>query len=135
MLPFSAVVFPEVKHILEAHDEALRVAGGLAGVRDQGLVESATASPRSYPTSLAQAAATLAFSLVKNHGFVDGNKRVAFYAARAFLVVNGCNPVFDEGHWYAVLVAVADGRMGRDELTECFTAVMGGDARLIDLSP
>jgi len=132
--PLSSIAFPDVKHIYEAHAEALRVGGGTPGVRDAGLIDSATMNPRHHPKSLAHAASTLAFSLAKNHGFVDGNKRVAFYAARAFLVSNGVAPIFDESYWYNVIIAVADGRMGRDELTECFAHAMGGDPIEIDLS-
>ena len=70
-----------VKKVLEIHDRSLLESGGDAGVRDQGLLESAVAQPRArfdgkdlYP-DIAEKAAALAFSLVKNHPFVDGNKR------------------------------------------------------------
>lgn len=81
--------------ILNLHQKGLAAHGGDPGIRDEGLLESAVAQPRMtyggqdlYPT-LVQKAAALGFSLVKNHAFVDGNKRVAHWAMETFLGVNG----------------------------------------------
>ena len=75
---------------LTLHAELIRRFGGLAGVRDPGLLESALARPRSgYYKSLSEQAAALLQSLVSNHCFVDGNKRMAFAAAAIFLHMNG----------------------------------------------
>jgi len=64
--------------------------GGLQGVRDQGAVEAAVFRPQSgYYNSLEEEAAALMESLANNHGFVDGNKRIAFTAADVFLGRNG----------------------------------------------
>ena len=84
-----------MQEVLEIHRWALQSFGGLDGVRDTGMVESALATPQMtfggvelHPT-LAKKAAALAFSLVMNHGFVDGNKRVGFWAMDTFLRLNG----------------------------------------------
>jgi death-on-curing protein len=83
------------RRVLDAIQHAqLREHGGTPGVRDEGLLESALARPRHKFTyakraDVATLAAAYAFGLAKNHGFVDGNKRVAFVAAYVFLGLNG----------------------------------------------
>lgn len=80
--------------VLAMHDLLIAEFGGAAGVRDEGLLDSALSRPRNLFTyapmsSLFDLAASLAFGLIKNHPFVDGNKRVAFTAAVSFLYLNG----------------------------------------------
>jgi death-on-curing protein len=75
------------------HQELLARFGGLSGVRDEGLLESALARPEHQhaygdPT-LFELAAAYAYGIVKNHPFLDGNKRVGYMAAYTFLGVNG----------------------------------------------
>jgi len=79
-----------LEEVLLLHTRLIERYGGAMGVRDLGLVESALARPRSgyYETQSEQAAALLQ-SLALNHGFVDGNKRVAFAACAVFLHMNG----------------------------------------------
>lgn len=76
------------------HAESLRLFGGRTGLRDANLLESALARPRqrfAYGDNpdLFTLAAEYAFGLARNHAFVDGNKRVALLAVRAFLFTNG----------------------------------------------
>ena len=75
---------------LHIHAEQLRLFGGAKGVRDHGLIESALLRPQTgfYADLIGQAAA-LWESLAMIHGFIDGNKRVAFAATYTFLYVNG----------------------------------------------
>jgi death-on-curing protein len=79
--------------VLIAHDEALAAHGGASGVRDMGLLESALARPQNQfaygETDVAALAAACAFGIVRNHPFVDGNKRTAFMTAILFLERNG----------------------------------------------
>ena len=79
--------------VLAMHDLLVVEFGGAAGIRDEGLLDSALSRPRNLLTyeqpSLFDLAASLAFGLIKNHPFVDGNKRVAFTAAITFLHLNG----------------------------------------------
>lgn len=89
------MTFLQLGDVLALHEEVVRASGGSAGVRDLGAVESAVAQPQAafggqelYPT-LAEKAAALSFSLVKNHAFVDGNKRIGWTAMRVFLRLNG----------------------------------------------
>lgn len=86
-------LFPH--QILYLHKRVLEVSGGSHGLRDMGMLESAVYRPQAsfggtdlYPDVFAKAAA-LGHSLIKNHPFVDGNKRTGFEAMRLFLRING----------------------------------------------
>src|SRR4051794_33509952 len=81
--------------VLDLHRRMIEQSGGAQGVRDREAVDSALAQPRMtfggedlYP-GLGKKAAALGFSLIKNHPFVDGNKRVGHAAMETFLVLNG----------------------------------------------
>jgi death-on-curing protein len=79
--------------VLTLHEQSLAEFGGAAGIRDEGLLDSALAKPGnlfaySKPT-LFELAASYGFGLVKNHPFIDGNKRTGFIVAVVFLELNG----------------------------------------------
>jgi len=76
--------------VLAIHDRLLHRFGGAEGVVDLGLLDSALHRPRTgYYHDIAEMAAALFESLIMNHPFVDGNKRVAFFATDVFLRLNG----------------------------------------------
>lgn len=105
------------------HDEAIYEFGGLSGIRDTGLLESALDRPRNRlayqpKTTVFELAASLCFGLAKNHPFVDGNKRTALLAARAFLFVNGHLLEPAEEDEVLTIVAVAEGSVSEQELAE-----------------
>lgn len=76
--------------VLFIHAEQIAAFGGASGVRDRGLIESALLRPQTgYYADLIEEAAALWESLAMNHGFIDGNKRVAFEAVDLFLGLNG----------------------------------------------
>jgi death-on-curing protein len=84
----------ELQAVLILHRESLEEFGGLDGIRDEGLLESAMSRPQSIfhyegVTDLARLAAAYAFGITRNHPFNDGNKRAAFLAAILFLRRNG----------------------------------------------
>lgn len=83
-------LFLTLAEVLELHVRLIERFGGKHGVRDKGLLESALMRPRTgyYPTLTLQAAALLQ-SLLLNHAFIDGNKRVAFASTAIFLKMNG----------------------------------------------
>lgn len=86
----KGTVYLTFAECLELHEDMVRLFGGSPGIRDPGLLESALARPRSgYYETLFEQAAALLHSLVSNHCFVDGNKRMAMGCAYAFLVANG----------------------------------------------
>lgn len=79
--------------LLLLHNETLAEHGGTAGIRDEGLLDSALARPLNLVAygvpDYADLAARYGFGLAKNHAFVDGNKRAAFLAVGLFLALNG----------------------------------------------
>lgn len=84
------VQFLSVNEVIEIHQRLIERFGGTAGVRDKGLLESALFRPQTgYYEDLAEMAAALFESLLLNHAFIDGNKRVAFFATDVFLRLNG----------------------------------------------
>ncbi|HET7274090.1 MAG TPA: type II toxin-antitoxin system death-on-curing family toxin [Longimicrobiaceae bacterium] len=104
------------------HAQLIREHGGSYGIRDRGLIESALARPRNRwqyenRTDLAALAAAYAFGLARNHGYVDGNKRVAFMAAYSFLDANGLHLTASEAEAYAVFLDLAAGNLSEDDLT------------------
>ncbi|OFV89229.1 MAG: death-on-curing family protein [Acidobacteria bacterium RBG_16_70_10] len=89
-MPARAVQHLSVDEVLAIHARLIERWGGASGVRDHGLLESALHRPRTgYYADLAEMAAALFESLLINHPFVDGNKRVAFFATDVFLRLNG----------------------------------------------
>ena len=86
----ETVLYPTLQETLELHDELIRRFGGSGRVRDPGLLESALSRPQSgYYDTLSLQAAALLQSLIQNHSFIDGNKRVAFATTAIFLRMNG----------------------------------------------
>ncbi len=79
--------------LIAVHEEQLAEHGGAAGLRDEGLFDSALARPRQLANygdpDVADLAAAYAFGLVRNHPFIDGNKRTGYVAAELFLALNG----------------------------------------------
>jgi death on curing protein len=105
--------------ILAIHDEQLAEHGGGAGVRDEGLLDSALARPRNRyeydeETDLASLAAAYAFGIAKNHPFIDGNKRTAFVAAEVFLDVNGLTLVATDQDCVITMLRLASGEIDED---------------------
>jgi death-on-curing protein len=89
-LPADRVLFLTTDEVLAIHDAVIQQFGGPSGIRDPGLLESALFRPRTgYYQDLAEMATALLESLLINHPFVDGNKRVAFFTADVFLRLNG----------------------------------------------
>ena len=89
-MPSKIVHHLTLDEVLAIHKGLVERFGGLEGVRDLGLLESALYRPRTgYYKDLAEMAAALFESLLMNHAFVDGNKRIAFFATDIFLRLNG----------------------------------------------
>ena len=82
--------FPTVEEVVDIHADQIAQFGGSGGLRDMGALESALLRPQmGYYDGAIEEAAALMESLAMNHPFVDGNKRVAFFATDAFLRMNG----------------------------------------------
>jgi death on curing protein len=83
-------IYLTVGEVLEIHHELIEIYGGIHGLRDQRLLESAVFRPQiGYYHTIVDEAAALIESLANNHPFLDGNKRIAFAAAHTFLLMNG----------------------------------------------
>lgn len=105
------------------HAESLAEHGGLEGLRDEGLLDSALARPlnsHAYEevTDIARLAAAYGFGIAKNHPFVDGNKRAAFLSVGLFLGLNGQRLVADKADAIRVMLAVAGGELSESEFAE-----------------
>lgn len=110
---------------LALHAEASAMFGGLAGVRDQGLLESALDRPRNLfvhepAATIFEMAAALCHGVVKNHPFLDGNKRTGLLCARAFLFLNGWDFEPEEADEVGKIVALAAGRLDQAALATWF---------------
>ncbi len=110
--------------VVELHRGVIEQSGGASGLRDLGALESAVAQPRMtfgsddlYPT-IAEKAAALCFSLVGNHPFVDGNKRIGHAAMETFLVLNGWEIHASIEAQESVILSLAAGRVSRETLVE-----------------
>ncbi len=89
-MPGDSIQFLTRDELLEIHENLIERFGGQPGIRDPGLLESALFRPRTgYYKDLAEMGAALFESLIINHPFVDGNKRVAFFATDVFFRLNG----------------------------------------------
>jgi len=108
--------------LLVLHDESLAMHGGLSGIRDEGLLDSALARPEHLAVygepDIAALAASYGVGLAKNHPFVDGNKRAAFLAVGLFLMVNGRRLTASQVDATLTVLAVAAGEMDEVGLGE-----------------
>jgi death-on-curing protein len=118
-----SVLFLSVDEVKTLHADLIATYGGLAGIRDEGLLIAAVMMPQqAFGGSLlhedvpAMAAAYL-FHLAKNHPFLDGNKRIALGAALAFLHANGWRTIPDQHSMADLTLAVAAGQLSKDDLT------------------
>lgn len=119
----KAVVWLDRLIVETIHVDQVRIHGGLSGVRDENALESALARPLNRAADdtrcgLADLAAAYGFGLATSHPFNDGNKRVAFLAMYVFLGLNGLEIVAEETEVVEMMVAVAGGRCGEDELAD-----------------
>lgn len=106
--------------VLAIHERVIERFGGETGLRDAGLLESALYRPRTgYYGDLPSMAAALFQSLLMNHAFVDGNKRVAFFATDVFLRLNGWKLVVEPDETYRFLIDhLSDGTLDYDRILE-----------------
>ena len=106
------------------HSALIREFGGIDGIRDEGLLESALAAPFQtfggepvYP-SLQAKAAQLGFGLIRNHPFVDGNKRIGAHTMLVFLAVNGIELRYEQQELIDIVLSVAAGQIDRQGLLQ-----------------
>ena len=112
------------EQVLRLHDALIDEFGGTAGIRDQGLLDSALNMPfatfggRYLYTSLQAKAAQLGFGLVSNHPFVDGNKRIGAHVMLVFLALNGIELAYKQEDLIDIVLEVASGQVNAQGLLE-----------------
>lgn len=112
-------VWVPIRVVLAIHDRLIAEHGGASGVRDLALLESAIARPQMRRActlaDLYALAAAYAAGIVRNHPFLDGNKRTAFVTAALFLEVNGAKLIASEATATQAMFALAAGEMSDEE--------------------
>ncbi|CAN5275620.1 type II toxin-antitoxin system death-on-curing family toxin [soil metagenome] len=122
----TSPVFLELLDVLEIHQNLVDLYGGQAGVRDLSLLQSALAMPLAgldgayFHSDLYEMAAAYLFHLIKNHPFIDGNKRTALGCALVFLDLNDIEINADEEGLYQMTIASADGRLDKPAIAKFF---------------
>ena len=121
-----ALVFLTLGEILEIHRDQISRYGGQGGIRDVGLLKSATAMPaagirdRYLHQDLYEMAAAYLFHIVRDHPFIDGNKRAGIVAALVFLSMNGYELIVSEKSLEDLVQGVAQGKINKEMITEYF---------------
>ena len=110
------------EQIIYLHKELINETGGMLGLKDEGLLDSALAAPfQSFENqdlfpSIYQKAARLGFGLASNHAFIDGNKRIGAHAMLVFLELNGIHIRHTQEELSGIFLDIASGNKGYDEL-------------------
>ena len=118
--------FLSLAEVLEIHQDQIERYGGKSGIRDLALLQSALAMPaagfggRYLHGNLFEMAAAYLFHIVRDHPFVDGNKRTGAVAALVFLSLNGMEIEADEDIFEQMVRAVAEGKMDKSAIAEFF---------------
>lgn len=111
------------EQVVSIHSSLIKASGGTDGIRDEGLLESALESPFQtfdghdlYP-SIIQKAARIGYSLVSNHPFIDGNKRIGIHIMLVFLAINGIDISCTQEDLIKIGLSLADDTMTFEELS------------------
>lgn len=116
------IKFLNKETLLAFHDDQVKTYGGKAGIRDEGLLESALAQAEAsfggkyVHKTIYEMAAAYGFHICQNHPFYDGNKRTALIAMYTFLFVNGYRLQADKKSLYAIVMELASGNVEKKEL-------------------
>jgi death on curing protein len=112
-------IWIEAAVIVAVHDMQVAEHGGGEGLRDAGLLESALARPQNLAAygqpDAAQLAAAYGYGIARNHPFVDGNKRLAFIAAKLFLRLNGWDFVAGNVEHVSIMLRLAEGSLSEED--------------------
>lgn len=116
--------FLTVEDVLLIHDEQLEAYGGIHGIRDEGLLESAVMMPQAsfggelLHHGLFEMAAAYAFHIAENQPFLDGNKRTALVSALVFLDINGFEILDESMKLYDAMISIANKEIDKYDLAE-----------------
>lgn len=113
-----------LKEVLQIHAVMMKRYGGSEAIRDLGLIEAAIARPQAgfgdheaYP-DIFMKAAVLLHSLVRNHGFIDGNKRTGITTCGTFLILNGFKIKTEQDKLVALAISSAEGQLSESQIAE-----------------
>lgn len=110
------------QQILFMHAELIKEYGGIDGIRDHAILDSALAAPfqefngQDLFPSVQHKAARLGYGLIKNHAMMDGNKRIGTHAMLVFLAINGIELKYTQKELYTIILNVASDQSSLDEL-------------------
>ena len=115
--------FLSISQVIGIHQDQIISFGGITGIRDEGLLDSALAQPQAtfggellHPTIYEQAAAYL-YHLAMNHPFIDGNKRTAFAVMDTFITLNGYSLNLSDEEIYNLVIRVVQREISKEELS------------------
>ena len=121
------------EQVLRFHEKLTEQFGGIQGVRDEGILDSALNAPFQtfsgvdlYPT-VPEKAAHLGYGLIKNHAFADGNKRIGTHVMLVFLQLNGIELSYDDNDLIQLILDIASGAADDNDLLEWLTKHRIGD--------
>lgn len=110
--------------VLQLHQHLIEITGGAVGIRDDGMLDSALNTPFQVFDDIAlfpgiiQKAARLGFGLIKNHPFLDGNKRIGAHTMLVFLELNGIHLSYSQEELYTIILGVASGKNTYEDLLQ-----------------
>ena len=117
-------IFLTVGEVIGLHQNQIDEFGGIHGIRDEGLLESAVMTPQAsfggeyLHSDLFEMAAAYAFHIAENQPFLDGNKRAALASALVFLKINGYKMLDPDGRLYDMLIDIANRTSDKSDLAE-----------------
>ncbi|EFM39664.1 death-on-curing family protein [[Eubacterium] yurii subsp. margaretiae ATCC 43715] len=110
------------KQILILHEQLIQPSGGIKGIRDDGMLDSSMQTPLQvfngqelYP-SIIQKATRLAFGIIKNYPFIDGNKRISTHAMLIFLELNGIELFYLDDEIITIILDIASSKLSENDL-------------------
>ena len=119
-------IFLGLDEVIEIHNDQIKRYGGRAGIRELDLLKSAIATPAVsfggdyLHTDIYEMAAAYLFHIVRNHPFIDGNKRTGAVASIVFLMMNGIELIADEETFAELVLSVAEGKIDKARITQFF---------------
>ena len=119
-------VFLGLDGVIEIHNDQIMRYGGHPGIRDVELLKSAISMPAAYfdgnylHTDIYEMAAAYLFHIVRDHPFIDGNKRTGAVAAVVFLMMNGVEVNADEVSFERMVLSAAEGKIGKTAIAQFF---------------
>lgn len=122
----NEIIFLTFEEVLKIHDEQINRFGGLHGTRDQGLLKSALFAPQAtyqgqyLLDGIYTMAAVYAHSLIKNHPFLDGNKRTGIATSLIFLTANDSFVSFKENDVFELALQIATSKISPEEIAELY---------------